>query len=892
MRRIETLISPVVLLSILLVPSAGRADTEHQWCIPGDPMVPNANPVVAHVCQQSGLEYCCEPKNKGGRWGLSCVTEGANWQHSQSSGDKDFCGRFAWKAGTVSGSLPPQAYPQDFNLVVLDGSAIGFRDSWGPIAASYDVDSETGFSVGSGSSAQPYAIVANHNVTLHSGTVYGNTLYGNNYTPDNTVNYQRPGTGYSKKKDAIWFGTMKNDLTHMSQMINLYPSIAAVRPTSSPVVTLEGTDPELNAFNMTTDLIKGATEFFFNVPAGSAVIINVREGVVNGKNAKFEYAGFRGNVPPYSKILWNFNDITVLGMWGMAFPGSILAPKATGSFYWGAINGTVVVANTNNVKSELHFYPYKGFDCSKGCLCKDPTWSCSFDTYFDDTGYVNFPAAEAGFLEIAGGSYRAENVDRISPKHRIWYSFQPADSSPDSKPLAVFFNGGPGFGTTAGLFAFNTATWTLEPSRAGPDGIAANQYSWTRFANLLYIDAPATGFSYPLPNDDSDPTPDVGIDIDHDAGIFLRVIVRFLARHPKIQRNPVILVGESYGGTRATLMLNYLFNYEKLDDNDAFYRDEALQSELKKYFLNVFSKENPSSNEIASKFAHQILIEPGILGQEQVSAAAAARPISECNTIAPPPCTSKCWEGCPFQNEYIFPTCDPFNCDKENLWTQGQTQTAMNNLLEIEKLKAALGVNPKTIEWMKARARTKAYGRDWESFFGVDTSQMTAEFGDLLGAQDRYFVTQSARVSDGYGCKKPEMSGDCTGIKSRQWNSDGSGASIGGSFLINILRGVTTFITVSKFDSAIWSPSIETAIKQLFPLADPPRQDALHNIYYDPTGGNFTSRPGTIRIEAGNPVIVKIVMMPTKYEAGHSIAQRAPEQLLSDVMTFYSMWGH
>jgi choice-of-anchor A domain-containing protein len=74
----------------------------------------------------------------------------------------------------------------------------------------------------------------------------------------------------------------------------------------------------LNVFNATTDTLKGATEFWFNVPAGSAVIVNVKEGSTNGKSARFEYAGFRGSngVPPYSKILWNFYDITSLGLWG------------------------------------------------------------------------------------------------------------------------------------------------------------------------------------------------------------------------------------------------------------------------------------------------------------------------------------------------------------------------------------------------------------------------------------------------------------------------------------------------------------------------------------------------------------------------------------------------
>jgi predicted nucleic acid-binding protein len=82
---------------------------------------------------------------------------------------------------------------------------------------------------------------------------------------------------------------------------------------------------------------------------------------------------------------------------------------------------------------------------------------------------------------------------------------------------------------------------------------AARRTTEPRFANLLYIDAPSTGFSYPSNSETN--KKDIGIDMDRDAGIFLGVISRFLTRHPTIVANPVVLVGESYGGTRATFMI-------------------------------------------------------------------------------------------------------------------------------------------------------------------------------------------------------------------------------------------------------------------------------------------------------------------------------------------------
>ena len=67
------------------------------------------------------------------------------------------------------------------------------------------------------------------------------------------------------------------------------------------------------------------------------------------------------------------------------------------------------------------------------------------DTCLDAEGRALGLAAEAGFFELEGEGYVSEGeADRNSPRHRIWYAFQPADETPEEKPLAVLFNGGPG----------------------------------------------------------------------------------------------------------------------------------------------------------------------------------------------------------------------------------------------------------------------------------------------------------------------------------------------------------------------------------------------------------------------------------------------------------------
>ena len=287
-------------------------------------------------------------------------------------------------------------------------------------------------------------------------------------------------------------------------------------------------------------------------------------------------------------------------------------------------------------------------------------------------------AAEAGFLEIPGEDYVSEGQSRKSPTHRVWYSFHPADEAPADKPLAVFFNGGPG-SSTAVLFGFNTTVWTVDPEVTGEEEIVENPHSWTRFANTLHIDAPGTGFSYVLPALDGS-TPTVGIDLDREAGVFWRVILRFLARHPRLQDNAVMLVGQSYGGTRATLMLGRALHYVDLVSESAAYRDAGLHADFVAHFAAVFPDRDPealSPSEVAEQFSHQVLIQPVVAGDAQWN-------LNQ-------PDTSVCVSG-----------YSPYQCDEPHVWFDSAIALAAERLTKPALMEQTTGVDPTTIEWMHA----------------------------------------------------------------------------------------------------------------------------------------------------------------------------------------------
>jgi choice-of-anchor A domain-containing protein len=899
MRRPTGSIFLGVLFTTALIPATSMADWEHSWCVSGRPIYgdvpvgtdPNTVNVVNWVCGQGGHSECCNPQ---GWWSMACVQRGAAYAKEHNliiEGSSDYCGRYAWAQGPIANTK--QYYPRDFNLFVLGGDASSFTDVNGPVAAAGKITT-SGFNL-SNSRSQPVALVAKGDIDIASGTVFGQIYYGGTYNDHGTVRVvnptwpSTPPPPPTKDPQIVDFTTASTKLHDMSEALFRYTAKKAM-PMYGTTLAFNGDNPELNVFSVSSSELTSVYSYVFNVPQGSAIIINVR-----GSSATIKNAGFSGpngggwsSIPtPLYKIFWNF-EATSLTIQSVEFPGSILAPDANATFKWGSISGTAVVKKAVST-SELYMSRYQT-PGPGGCLWADANWSCSNDTTLDDSGKAANLAAEAGFLEIEGGPYVAEGHSRMSPTHRIWYSFHPAGPTPERMPLAVIFNGGPGASTTAALFS-STAPMKLTPN-AG-----YNSNTWTQFANLLYIDAPVTGFSYPLPYNGAQQ--DIGTDMDRDAGIFLRVIFQFLARHPMLLDNRVILVGESYGGTRATLMLSHLYNYNSLPTSE--YRDWQLITNLENYFLSVFNTKTPTSERIRTRFGHQVLISPAVVGQDQQDQ------MDEHMIIPPglclPPCTNAgCPEVCYLSGqvpgsdpvEIIYPTCDRYNCDKRYLWSFDEMYLARDNLLgKISTLNYALGVDSRTIKWMRSSERQQAYGRK----IGISSQAMKDNFnwGLPLSTEDSYFVTMSYVVETRYGNvykdNKPPYT-EQNPHPARMWADypndiypweTNTSIPIGKAFLNNLFNQVETFITVTKYDAQIWTPAIEYALNNGSYTEYLGSADYMSDYVTD-----IKNRPGAMSIDynASYSSASRVVTMPF-YESGHTVPMRTPAELLADVMEWY-----
>lgn len=943
MRALRNLRFFAVAGSVYLVPNVSQAMEPHSWCNTGDALVKGSdsdadtNNVIAKVCQ-GNFAYCCSdgPTDTGSkplRWDFACVQKAVAYAHSKNLIDGgDHCGRFAWIQGPIRKTDGDeqrnfkQYFPQDFNIVSLAGNIGYLRDIQGPVAASGDVEIGA-FNLNYGKRDE-IALLAGGKVKLYSGTVHGTVQYGTTYQGGSTVTYVdgvRPTTPTSPS--LVDFGEAKDKLIGMSDALRDNYDVNGSASKMWGTVTLTGNDPELNVFELSASQVANTNTYTFKVPAGSAAIITVK-----GANPVFKNLGFQ-DAPAANRVLWNFPEATSLALESVAFVGSILAPKAAAKLQNGSIRGTVVVGSATRANVELYSAPLE-LGC-RGGLCLDKTWSCSSDTVMADDGTAAAIVPEAGFLEIEGGDYTSEDQLRRSPKHRVWYSFHPAKFGRKNKPLAVFFQGGPGGGTTAVLFAFGTGpkTFKVVPDPTNPakdtlSDLVSNPSSWTEFANLLYIDAPATGFSYPMKDVDGS-SPDIGNDMDRDASNFLRVLARFLKRHPALQTNRVILVGESYGGVRATMMLQYLYAAAGATFADTnTYVDSQLSSDLGSYFQAAFGTKTPSVAQVAKQFGHQTLIEPNVVGDAQRDAMynitytpSGDKVLNSYRDefLTAISCKDKldkdhpCWRTkSPTTSEpEILATCDVYNCDKDRFWSFDLLNSAAQKLTSIQTLNDALGVDALSIAWMYAAARESAYGRatisvpylvdgasavatiEVASATPIDLAKSVSSggFGPLNG-DDSYLVTLNGRVRETYGYVYDRPIPPGTPPPARTYMSPDMGMMLGSAFARHLHNGVKSFITVTKHDALIWSPAISTAFEDFIPdpavPTDPPNPLSPYPSWADYGAGypNDASpdRPGAmVLLVPSGPIHVT---MPTAYDSGHSVTMRTPAELRNDVMSW------
>ncbi|KAF3772857.1 Serine carboxypeptidase-like 45 [Nymphaea thermarum] len=167
-----------------------------------------------------------------------------------------------------------------------------------------------------------------------------------------------------------------------------------------------------------------------------------------------------------------------------------------------------------------------------------PTEVCSSATSDRITRLPGQPPVD--FQQFAGYI----TVDRKGER-ALFYYFVEAETEPSSKPLVIWFNGGPGC-SSVGVGAFSENG----PFRPSGNILVRNEYSWNTEANMLYVETPAgVGFSYSRNISDYQ-----GMNDERTGKIYvtsrdnLAFLRRWFVKFPEYKNRDLFITGESYAG--------------------------------------------------------------------------------------------------------------------------------------------------------------------------------------------------------------------------------------------------------------------------------------------------------------------------------------------------------
>ncbi len=162
------------------------------------------------------------------------------------------------------------------------------------------------------------------------------------------------------------------------------------------------------------------------------------------------------------------------------------------------------------------------------------------------------------------GAWRGHGANSKSPEASMFYVAYFKDGErPSNRPITFLYNGGPGSSTVwlhMGAFGpRRVVTGDHTHTPPAPYQLVNNDYSLLDASDLVFVDAPGTGFSRVKPGAEKD-----FYGADPDVHAFSEFIMEFLSKYGR-WNSPKYLFGESYGTPRSANLINVL---ETEDDTD------------------------------------------------------------------------------------------------------------------------------------------------------------------------------------------------------------------------------------------------------------------------------------------------------------------------------------
>lgn len=138
----------------------------------------------------------------------------------------------------------------------------------------------------------------------------------------------------------------------------------------------------------------------------------------------------------------------------------------------------------------------------------------------------------------------------VSPGRNLHYLFLPSQKHPETDPVVIWFNGGPGCSSLLGFIQEHGPAYIPDYESK----FEMNPYSWNNNANMLYIESPAgVGFST---NDNG--TQDLIYDDQKSGMDNLYAVVNFFNKFPEFAKNDLYISGESYAGVYVPVLADLI----------------------------------------------------------------------------------------------------------------------------------------------------------------------------------------------------------------------------------------------------------------------------------------------------------------------------------------------
>jgi hypothetical protein len=452
-------------------------------------------------------------------------------------------------------------------------------------------------------------------------------------------------------------------------------------------------------------------------------------------------------------------------------------------------------------------------------------WACLLAGCGDDVPEPHGPdvaaserlAAEVRFVDLPEIPYRIGETQLVSSPARLFYALQPATVDPTEAPIFVVGAGGPAasamfvLGYIGGAYAATT-----EPD--GTIAVAPSPHALTELGNVLYIDSRNAGFSYPTLEDPALREQRAGelavrnYNVYRDAADVLHVLLEVLEQHPALADNPVYILTESYGGLRATVMLNLLlFGADYASETRPLFAP-VLHERIQHFCVTRFDDATPPPEVVARQFRGQILLQPTLAGGRQSAAAGALfeQPGSVLEQLGADagsdyvPCRLQETECDPYDNAHAFLGSidrSPYDYRQPAAWLAEHIAATEVVATHHAWLAQLAGVDTATLDATFGATRDGAY-RFADPAHGERTPRgdLEAHFG-TLSLWDAHFVALHRESLPVF-----------LSAAARELRVDPDHESFGDLFLEN-LRYISTFISRAEYDLVVYSPALIPALE-------------------------------------------------------------------------------